>query len=233
MKLYELAIGCWVYKALSGDDSRVTNLRQATGGQVDPHDPRHQKVMFKWLNEWGCRQFNKSDQVAIAARSLDTWASKWLIALPNDDVMLEAINEDQIEKISAAYDDLRKQQAGTRTLRDGSTSHVTYGPVGAAKALFALRPNICPPWDGYTIYALGLDYSGASYARYLRLVLSDLQRAAAQAGVQIADLPALIERANATPPKLIDEYYWVTITKGFTPPSKETLEKWLTWAGFG
>jgi hypothetical protein len=230
MKLYELAFVCWIYKTLSGDDSRVISLRKATGGQVDPHNPEHQRVLFKWLNQWGCRQFSKAHQVTIAARSLSAWASTWLTALPADDVTLETIGQTQIVGMGAAYDDLRRRQAGARTLQDGSPSYVSFGPVGAAKTLFGLRPNICPPWDGYTIAALGLDHSGVSYCKYLRLVISDLQTASIQAGVKISELPALVGRAKSTPPKLIDEYYWTTITKGFTPPPRETLARWFAWA---
>lgn len=229
MKLYELAFGCWIYKILSGDDSRVTELRRATGGQVDPHSPDHQKFLFKWLNQWGCRQFTKAHHITIAAPSLDTWANTWLTCLPPNDVMLDTIDQAQIEEISAAYNDLRGRAAGRRTLPDGSISYPTYGPVGAAKTLFALRPNVCPPWDGYTLDRLGFDHSGTAYGKYLQLVLSNLKAASVQAGVQITELPALVGRAKSTPPKLIDEYYWVTITKGFMPPSQDTLEKWLTW----
>jgi hypothetical protein len=232
MKFYELAFGCWAYNIMSGNDSRVSELRLATDGQVDPRNSAHQQVLFKWLNKWGCRQFDIAHH-EIAARSLDSWASKWLSSLPSDDMALETINEAQIDVVGAAYDDLRMRQAGRRRLIDGSPSRVTYGPVGAAKTLFALRPNICPPWDNYTLRELGLGYSGASYCEYLRLVLSNLKTVSIQAGIQIAELPALVSRANSTPPKLIDEYYWTTITRRFIPPSPETLKQWVSWAELG
>jgi hypothetical protein len=230
MELYELAVGCSIYKALSGDDSRVTRLWRKTGGQVDPYNSAHQKFLFEWLNQWGCRQFSRVHHDLIAAPSLKAWASNFLASLPSNDVLLEAVSMSQMEVIGAAYDDLRRREAGTRTLKDGSTSYVTYGPVGAAKTLFALRPNVCPPWDSYTLRALGLDHSGASYSKYLKRVISDLRAVSSRAGVQINELPSLIGRPNSTPPKLIDEYYWVTVTRGFKPPSRETLSKWAEWA---
>ena len=64
----------------------------------------------------------------------------------------------------------------------------------------------------------------------MRRVLSDLQGVAAQAGVGVSELPALIERGDSTPPRLIDEYYWVTITRGFIPPTRDELANWLAWA---
>jgi hypothetical protein len=225
MKLHELAFGCLIYKIISGDDSRVTQLRRATGGQLDPHNSEHQKFLFTWLRQWRCRQFDKAHE-DIAARSLEDWASKWHTTLPTDDVMLEKIDQAQINVIGAAYEDLSWRQAGARKL----APYVRYGPVGAAKTLFALRPNICPPWDSFTQDELGFDDSGASYCKYLQLALSDLKAVSGQAEVQISELPALIDRSKSTPPKLIDEYYWVTITRGFAPPSREILEKWLAWS---
>jgi len=156
-----------------------------------------------------------------------------LTAIPPDDARLDAIDQAQVDQIGNAYSDLRIRLAGTRTLRNGSTSDVAYGPVGAAKTLFALRPNLCPPWDDFALSRLGLDRSAASYGKYLWLVLSKLQAVASQAGVEVSELPALVGRAESTPPKLIDEYYWVTITRGFVPPTREDLAKWLAWADLG
>ncbi len=64
----------------------------------------------------------------------------------------------------------------------------------------------------------------------MRHVLSQLQQVARQAGVEVAELPALLGRPESPPPKLIDEYYWVTITRGFKPPAREELSTWLAWA---
>lgn len=229
MRLYELAFGCWIYRILTGDDSRIGQLQEKTGGQVDPHNPGHRGFLFEWLNQWGCRQFSKAHHIAIAGQSLDAWANSWLTRLPSVDMKLETIGHAQIDILGAAYHDLRNRQAGTRTLKNGTISQVRYGPVGAAKTLFALRPNVCPPWDRYTLDALGLDYSKSSYCQYLRRVHADLQKVSNQAGVKIDALPNLVKRPKSTPPKLIDEYYWVTVTRGFAPPSKQTLEQWLAW----
>ena len=230
MQLHELAFACRVYGALTGYDSSLTKLRKATGGRVDPDNPGHQQVLFNWLNDWGCRQFSTAHHATVAAPSLAAWASKWLSTLPPDDVLLDAIDQTQIDQIGKAYGDLRMQRAGTRRRRNGSISNVTYGPVGAAKTLFALRPNLCPPWDDSTLSGLGFDGFGVSYSKYLRLVLSQLRAVSSQANVEIARLPALVGRDESTPPKLIDEYYWVTITSRFKPPTRQDLTMWLAWA---
>jgi hypothetical protein len=230
VRLHELAFGCRIYGGLTGYDSSLTRLRTATGGDIDPYNAEHQKVLFKWLNDWGCRQFSTAHHATVAAPSLVAWATQWLATLPPVDAELQELDQTQIDGIGKAYAALRSQLAGTRTLRSGATSDVEYGPVGSAKTLFALRPNICPPWDAYTLAKLGFDQSATSYSQYMRRVLSELQGVAAQAGVEVSELPALIGRPDSTPPKLIDEYYWVTITRGFTPASREELVTWLAWA---
>ena len=230
MRLHELAFGCRIYGGLTGYDSSLTKLRKATGGEINPFNPDHQAVLFKWLNNWGCRQFSTAHHASIAAPSLVTWANNWLTTLPPIEAQLEELDTAQIAQIGLAYGALRPQLAGTRTLQSGATSNVEYGPVGAAKTLFALRPNICPPWDLYTLSKLGFDYSAASYSKYMQRVRSDLEGVATQTGVSVAELPALVGRADSTPPKLIDEYYWVTITRGFTPPTRNELATWLDWA---
>jgi hypothetical protein len=230
VQLHELAFACRVYGALTGYDSSLTRLRKATGGEIDPFNAEHQKVLFKWLNDWGCRQFSTAHHASVAAPSLVTWADQWWRTLPRVDAQLEELDAQQVDQIGAAYGALSPQLAGRRTLRSGATSNVEYGPVGAAKTLFALRPSLCPPWDAYTLTKLGFNNSATSYSGYMRVVLSDLQGAARQAGVDIARLPALMGRAESTPPKLIDEYYWITITRGFVPPTREDLATWLAWA---
>jgi hypothetical protein len=230
MQLHELAFGCRIYGGLTGYDSSLTRLRKATGGEVDPLNLDHQRVLFKWLNKWGCRQFSTAHHATVAAPSLVTWANDWLPTLPPVDAQLAELSAEQIDQIGLAYGALCRQLAGTRTLHSGATSDVEYGPVGTAKTLFALRPNICPPWDLYTLSKLGFDHSAASYSKYVQRVLSDLQGVAAQASVGVSELPALIGRGDSTPPKLIDEYYWVTITRGFIPPKRDELANWLAWA---
>jgi len=225
MRLHELAFACRVYGSLTGYDSSLAKLRKATGGKVDPYNSAHQQVLFKWLNDWGCRQFSTAHHATVAAPSLVAWADQWFTTFPGDDVLLDALDQAQVDQIGSAYGDLRRRRAGTRTLRNGSISNVEYGPVGAAKALFALRPSLCPPWDNYTLSRLGFDGSAGSYSKYLQLVLSHLQTVATQASIEISELPALVGRHESTPPKLIDEYYWVTITNRFNPPTREDLAR--------
>jgi hypothetical protein len=106
--------------------------------------------------------------------------------------------------------------ASRRALPTGKVSTVTYGPTGAAKTLFALRPLAIPPWD--EPIRLELERKGVhSFRAYLARVAEQLRSLSAEAGVPVQDLPAFIGRPDSTPPKLIDEYNWIVITRGINP----------------
>jgi hypothetical protein len=90
---------------------------------------------------------------------------------------------------------------------------VRFGPTAASKALYALRPSACPPWDEPIRYALGLGATDTAYRAYLGLVARALRRAAARARVKVEHLPRCAGRPDLSPPKLVDEYLWVALSR--------------------
>jgi hypothetical protein len=115
-------------------------------------------------------------------------------------------------------------------LKTGRVTPVTYGPAGAAKTLFALRPNAFPPWDDEIRVRLRFSKDGTGFRRYLTQVVNTLRQVSAEAGTPIAALPQLVGRPNSSPPKLVDEYNWVFWTKRCRPPAPEELLRWAEWA---
>lgn len=96
-----------------------------------------------------------------------------------------------------------------------------FGPAGAAKALHAIRPRACPPWDIPIRNALGLKDSAGGYRAHLVRMRSELEEAAQDLPPElgIADIPAAIGRPGISPVKLVDEHDWVRFTRGFIPPT--------------
>jgi hypothetical protein len=43
-------------------------------------------------------------------------------------------------------------------------------------------------------------------------------------------IPGMLGAPNSTLPKLLDEYHWVTITRGHRIPTCEELHQWARWA---
>ncbi|OGP82532.1 MAG: hypothetical protein A2Y95_09900 [Deltaproteobacteria bacterium RBG_13_65_10] len=110
---------------------------------------------------------------------------------------------------------------------------MTYGPAGAAKTLFALRPNSLPPWDDPIRAQFGDGESAKAYVRFLLDAKRQLEEVLAKArdfGIGPDDLPSRLGRSDSSLAKLMDEFAWVTVTKERPCPDRNELERWLTWA---
>ena len=70
-----------------------------------------------------------------------------------------------------------------------------------------------------------------SFSQWSKEQISCLVEEAASYGIKTVDIPMSIGRSEASLPKLVDEYYWVTITSQCAPPGGEEIMKWARWAG--
>lgn len=132
--------------------------------------------------------------------------------LPGPEVSLTDLSAREVRVCAAAYDALRNCRASVKPQPSGHAVTVTFGPTGAAKTLFAIRPNVFAPWDEQIRKARGWDGDASSFEAYLTDSAGHLRRLASEAGVPVAELPGLVGRPLSSPPKLIDEYNWVTLT---------------------
>jgi hypothetical protein len=231
VRLYQLAYCCHVFTVLVGEDRATAELRAATGRTVDPSRPEHAAALLTWLRRWGCRQFAVADD-AIARESLAGWWREQRRRLPPPTRTVVDLSELELDGVAGAYDDLRLRQASWQRRRDGDVAK-TFGATGAAKALYAIRPKACPPWDEPIRRRLGFGDDGAGYRRQLVRIRDELAEATADLGPGGAarDIPAAIGRPGASLAKLVDEHDWVRFTHGTEPPPQETLERWAAWAG--
>lgn len=209
MRLSELKDCCRSY-ALTPYDASLRRLR-SLGPEVDPLNPTHRAALFVWLNAWRCRQFAKAYH-SMASDSLVGWSAVWMARLPGPEVSLTDLSAREVRVCAAAYDALRSCRASMKPQPNRRAVSVTFGPTGAAKTLFAIRPNVFAPWDEQIRKARGWDGDGLSFEAYLTDSAGHLRRLASEAGVPVAALPALVGRPLSSPPKLIDEYNWVTLT---------------------
>jgi hypothetical protein len=216
MDMGQLEWACRLYGQLTNYDASLRELRSAVDGRLDPWRADHRARLLRWLNQWGCRQF-ALDYHEIASESLAAWADAWMADLPNAAVTLVDLTDGEVRTYAEAYADLARRTASYKR-RAKRTSAVTFGPTGAAKTLFALRPEAVPPWDDPIRRRLGANGDLGSFRRYLLDVATQLRSLAAEARVPVSQLPALVGRPGSNPPKLIDEYNWVVITRGLPPP---------------
>jgi hypothetical protein len=167
-----------------------------------------------WLNKWGCRQFART-QHGRALSQLVRWYESHRKLLPDESASLMSLSDDALDSLAGAYDKLRLQLAAEKRRAD-SVIAVHFGPTGAAKILYALRPNCCPPGDAPIRKHFHWDGGEASYCRFLKTVraeILDLIKEANRAGIEARDIPRKVGRPDSSLPKLVDEYYWITITK--------------------
>jgi hypothetical protein len=200
------------------------DFRAVTGGTADLSDPDHRDALLRWLRRWGCRHLRRDDN-ALASEALREWATGWEARLPAPGVTLDRLGAEELDTLAAAYGALAGLAAGFRAGRREPIA-VRFGATAAAKALYVLRPDACPPWDEPIRAHHGWDGSAASYRAALSRASAELAEAAESAGVAVADLPALIGRPGSSPARLVDEHDWVRATRGHEPPGAEELERW-------
>jgi hypothetical protein len=231
MKLRDLSFACYVYAGMSDYDSSYNRLRSETLPQIDLSLHKHQISLLRWLNDWGCRQFSK-DHHALAANEISSWYNRFSPRFFAPQKMLHSLSDDELNFVQETFGDLMHRTASMRKTRNKQTSRIEIGPTGAAKILFALRPNAMVPWDIQIRSNHGLDGSARSYRSFLITVrehLTELNIECEKYGMNFEELPVLLGRPGSSLVKLVDEFFWVTITRKCMPPSENLLGQWIEW----
>lgn len=231
MNLGELAFACHVYSYTTNYDSSFRRLLSATKLRLDLHDDNHLMYLLKWLNVWGCRQFSIKDY-KLAAGEIKSWYGKFAEILVPEEKTLISLSEDDLKGIESAYSNLCSKTASNRRSRNGEPSPVIVGPTGAAKILFALRPNSLIPWDEAIRKKFDPDRTANPYSEYLRKainLLEELSKDCKENGFELSELPQKLNRPESSLAKIIDEFYWVTVSRKCPVPSKEKLQQWISW----
>ncbi len=191
----------------------------------------HRHALLQWLRAWGCRQFVVKYE-DLASVQIADWYGQFAAALPPKETALLDLSDTQFRQVEAAYGALVDRQAGQRSAQDGGLELVKVGPTGTAKILFALRFRALVPWDDPIRAHFGLGKSAAGYAIHLRRVraeLRELRADCARLNYPFDGLPARLGRPHSSLAKLVDEYFWVTITRKCPCPSAQQLQGWASW----
>jgi hypothetical protein len=231
IRLAELAFACRVYEGMSGYDKSYYRFLDGTKPLLDLQKEQHMEALLKWLNDWGCRQFAKDDH-PLAAREISDWHTEVAFRLFPIDKDILALSEGDLAVVERAYAGLTDRTASMRRRLVSAEGPVKIGPTGASKILFALRPEALIPWDEFMRKRSECDGTARSYTAFLRGVRAQLQGLNAECaihGFQVQDLPQVLGRRGCTLPKLIDEFHWVTISRGCPVPAKEELKRWASW----
>ena len=211
INLNELEIACYLYNKFTNYDAEYLKLRDK--GVINFSDERKITSLIEWLRKWGCRQFRKRDKEG-SIKSLQDWYNSNKLNLPDNELHIIDYNFDKNEKIKKCFNNLMEQTASFRDNKRSKTK-VRIGPVGAAKILFAIRPHFFAPWDTSIYKGLGFSGDGEGYMQYLKKiqkVLKNLKNECIKKGIKWDNLFKRLNKKHNSYPKLIDEYYWVSIT---------------------
>jgi len=231
MKLSELALACFMYAQFTSYDDSYLSFLQITNHHPDLTNCKHRRALLIWLNQWGCRQF-AVEYHELASSEILSWYNQFNSALFDRNQNLRDLTESEMKFVAQAYEALSNKRASLRKRKENTFS-VTVGPTGAAKILFAVRRNALVPWDDPIRSHYRYDGSGTSYLAYLyrvRSLLKELEDTCNKNGFALTQLSKQLGRNNSTIPKLIDEYHWVTITKGCSMPVQDIFQKWAQWS---
>ena len=195
-----------------GDDAATATLRSYAGDDLDLSLRTHRVALLRWLRAWGCRHLRVAD-TGRSSRALAGWWRRSSSALPALERPLTHLSAAERSSLGECYAALASLRAATRASGGGGVA-VTFGDTAAAKALFAVRPRACPPWDEPIRLAFGRERADAElYARYLAETADALRGGARRLGVGVGRVPGLLGRPGLTPARVIDEYLWIRITR--------------------
>jgi hypothetical protein len=230
MKLAELSFACYIYSYMTDYDDSYNRFVDAVHHQLNLSQQQHRMALLKWLNEWGCRQFSLAHH-ELAAKGIWDWYRANEPRMFSADRTLLSLSDTDLAVVEQAFNELVGRTASMRRTKNRRESCVEIGPTGAAKILFALRPLALIPWDDPMRKWFHLNGSGRSYVDYLHLVkdnLRELEQDCEKRGHRLSDLPRLLGRPSQSLTKLVDEHFWVTISRKCPFPSEKDILLWTT-----
>lgn len=199
------------YGAVTGYDVAFHQLLNAAGGSLELDLPAHRAAVLNWLRTWGCRHLRRAgDEQAGAA--LAGWWETWSGRLPAAGVAITDLDDGRLRTVEEAFDELRGLRV-EGTTSTGRAIELLLGDTAAAKTFFVVRPRAFLPWDDSTRLAFGWWGGGNAYVDFLRRAARAVEELAGRLEVAIDDLPQQLGRPASTPPKLVDEFLWVRISR--------------------
>jgi hypothetical protein len=229
--LGQLAFACYLFDAMAGYDESFHEFRGEVGDELDLSDPKSGLALLHWLNHWGCRHLATHCH-DMGAAALAGWFAEFQTQLPGAQARLVSVPDEELDLVAGVFDCLSGLVvARRRTFPDEQP--VSLAPTATAKTLFALRPHMFVPWDVAMRKAFGHDGSGKSYVAYLKEVrakLRDIDKQCELLPIALDALPARLGRRQSTAAQLIDEYHWITVTRGVEPPDADILREWVSWS---
>lgn len=232
---YDLAVACCLYEQMTPYARSLDRFRAATDCVLDLVREDHRLALLQFLNDWGCRNL-ATDWHWLASKELDRWCSRTRDRLRPLDDTLGGFHVTALGDVAKVFDSLSTRIAAKK-VRKGKKLLVSFGPTATSKSLFALMPHTLPAWDGPMRKTFGYDDDGESYVQFVKDVhhkITETGQWCQERGFDLYDLTATLRRPDyTTVAQLVIEYYWITVTRRVSLPSKDFVSEWLLWCDRG
>ncbi len=228
--LFEMAFSSFLYSKLTDYENTYLVFRERTDGKPDLAKQKHRDFLLEWLNKWGCRF--EVEKLSKFSEAIWQWHRQHRERLCSERKNLWKLTGPELDALGDAYEDLRDTTA-FKYRRGGKLVHRHVGATAASKILFSLKPRAAIAWDDLMRKRMRLDQKRLTYRQFLEQLKGDLIGLKMQCdkyGLRLTDLPAELNREDATPAQLMGEYYWGTYTRELEMPDKEVLKIWVKWS---
>ena len=232
---FDLACACYLYESMTRYARSLDQFHAKFGAALDLSLEDHRLALLKFLNDWGCRNL-ATEWHWLASEELDRWFGGAQDVLRLLDGSRADLDVTRLGDLARVFDSLSTRIASKRT-RKGRVVPVSFGPTATSKSLFALMPHALPAWDEPMRKAFGYDGDGESYVEFVKDIhrkIVETEQYCESRGVDLEDSPAKLGRpAYTTVVQLTIEYYWITVTRGVSLPTKSTMRERLAWCDQG
>ncbi len=169
----------------------------------------HREALHCWLNRWGCRiRYPRPGEEQPFDQSISSWWSEHGGKLPPRSVRLTRLSDAHIDALADAFDGLRVRLAASHSGR-----RRTIGPTAASKTLFAIRPTAVTAWDRSIARFLYGSPSREAFAAHLQKARTCARALLLESELTEDGLAREVEREGQPLSKLLDEYWYVTISR--------------------
>jgi hypothetical protein len=141
--------------------------------------------------------------------NLGTWWEHWHDRLPAHEHRLASLDDNQIGHLADTYGDLLFQPVALA--RRPGTQRIL-GPTATAKTLYVLRSQAITAYDHRIAQRLRAGSSAAAFRRHLLRLVA--QRRPYWPRPEAKLRPQAAARPGSSVAKLLDEYWYVTVTRG-------------------
>ena len=182
-------------------------FRGATVPGANPARADHRAALLRWLNAAGCRiRYPRDGEPDLFDAGISAWWEQHGQLLPDVEVSITELTDDQIAKIGSCFTELRAAPVAL------ASRPRPLGPTAASKLLHALRPRAIMPWDAAIAKALHGRTDGSAFTAHQLLGRAWGRDVLAETGTDESGLAKELGAPGRPLAKMLDDYCYLAFT---------------------